>query len=766
MEGKLGVYICTGYGIGEALDVEALTALATEDEILGDLGSDYSADLVKTIATCEGDDLAAIKSEIVDEDIKTVVIAGPSARFYDGDPFVELKKDRVVEFVNLREQVIWCQPPNEEDTQMMASDYLRMGIVRAVKANPVEPFEEAARINKDIMVVGGGISGVAAATECAKAGYEVHLVEKAAELGGWVAKLHKTVPTRPPLQELEPIDIGDRIKALEAMDNVTIHTGAEIAKTDGSPGMFDVSLKATGAEGNGLANFTVGAIVQATGWRPHRPTNIEHLGLDTLADVVTNVEMEEMARSGKIARPSDGKPAKSVAFIQVGQSPDPEVFSHCSSIVDLTSLKQALYVREQGEDTKAYIFYDHLRTPGHYEDFYRAVQANPGVFLTKGKVEQVAESGGRLVLDVKDTMLAKAITVEVDMVVLATGMEPVTADGEAIRQLIDAKVRAEKGESEDQRKTAAELVEKLKDHEGTEILHLNYRQGPDLPSLKFGYPDSHFICFPYETRRTGIYATGACRNPTDGMQSIEDATGAALKAIQVVEMLSRGEAPHPRAGDIGFPDFFLQRCTQCKRCTEECPFGALNEDEKGTPQPNPTRCRRCGICLGSCPERIISFKDYSVDQIANVIKAIEVPDEYDEKPRYMVLACENDAYPALEQAGQRRMKISPYVRVIPVRCLGSMNPVWVSEALSKGYDGILLLGCKYGDDYQCHFIKGSELADYRGGNIREKLQQMALENERVQLHEIQISDVDKVVQIVNDFAEEMEGIGMNPFKGF
>ena len=60
------------------------------------------------------------------------------------------------------------------------------------------------------------------------------------------------------------------------------------------------------------------------------------------------------------------------------------------------------------------------------------------------------------------------------------------------------------------------------------------------------------------------------------------------------------------------PDFALQRCTQCKRCTEECPFGTLNEDEKGTPEYNQLRCRRCGICLGSCPERIISFPDYSV----------------------------------------------------------------------------------------------------------------------------------------------------------
>ncbi len=761
MEGKLGVYICTGYGIGEALDIDALQKVASDDEFIS-----VKADLIKTVPTCEGPDLEAIRKEIVDEDLKTVVIAGPSARFYEGDPFLDMKRDRVIEFVNLREQVVWCQEPNHEDTQKMAEDYLRMGMIRGTKANPPEPFEEASRINKDVLVVGGGIAGITAATEAARAGYNVYLVEKEQELGGWMAKQHKVVATKPPYNSLEPVDIDQRIEALKAMDNVTVHTGAEIAKIEGAPGMFDVHLKATGAEGNGLANFTAGAIVQATGWRPDKPKHIDHLGFEKLDNVITNVQMEEMAKAGKITRPSDGGEVKSVAFIQVGGSPDPEIFSHCASIIDMTALKQALYVREQGADRKAFLFYDHLRAPGHNEDFYRSVQANPGVFFTKGKVEKVEESGGKLVVSVKDTMLARDMTVEVDLVVLGTGLKPNVADGEAIRKLEDAKVRVEKGESEEQRKEAARLVDELKDHEGTSILHLNYRQGPDLPALKYGYPDSHFICFPYESRRTAIYPTGACRAPTDGVQSAEDAAGAALKAIQVVEMLSRGESPHPRAGDISFPDFFLQRCTQCKRCTEECPFGTLNEDAKGTPQPNPTRCRRCGICLGSCPERIISFKDYSVDQIASVIKSIEVPDELDEKPRYLVFACENDAYPALDQAGARRRKISPFVRVIPVRCLGSMNPVWVSEALSKGYDGILLLGCKYGEDYQCHFIKGSELADYRGDNIREKLQQMALENERVALHEIQISDVEKVVQVINDFAEEMEGIGMNPFKGF
>ena len=129
------------------------------------------------------------------------------------------------------------------------------------------------------------------------------------------------------------------------------------------------------------------------------------------------------------------------------------------------------------------------------------------------------------------------------------------------------------------------------------------------------------------TRRGGRASTrpAACGRRTTREACREDAAGAALKAIQCVELATRGAAVHPRWEDQSYPDFHLQRCTQCKRCTEECPFGTLNEDAKGTPQPNPTRCRRCGICMGACPERIISFADYSVDIVSSMIKAVQRP---------------------------------------------------------------------------------------------------------------------------------------------
>jgi quinone-modifying oxidoreductase subunit QmoB len=252
----------------------------------------------------------------------------------------------------------------------------------------------------------------------------------------------------------------------------------------------------------------------------------------------------------------------------------------------------------------------------------------------------------------------------------------------------------------------------------------------------------------------------------DAAQATEDAWGAAMKAVQCIAAAERGKAVHPRAGDVSIADFFLQRCTQCKRCTEECPFGALNEDEKGTPEYNPLRCRRCGICLGACPERIISFPEYSVDAVASMIKAVEVPEEDEEKPRMIALMCENDALPALDEAAAQRMQWNPWIRVIPVRCLGSVNVVWIADALSRGIDGIILIGCVKGDDYQCHYVRGSELASIRMGNVQETLDRLTLEPERVKIVELARNEFRRIPEIFDEFASTIEEVGPNPYKGF
>jgi len=172
--------------------------------------------------------------------------------------------------------------------------------------------------------------------------------------------------------------------------------------------------------------------------------------------------------------------------------------------------------------------------------------------------------------------------------------------------------------------------------------------------------------------------------------------------------------------------------------------------------------------MGSCPERIIGFADYTIDSISSMIKSVNVPseDDFDEPPlRILGLVCENDAYPAIDAAGINRLPYSADVRLIPVRCLGSVNVVWIKDALSKGMDGVFLLGCKHGDDYQCHFVKGSELASVRMKNIGEALKSLALEQERVAQFEVAIDEYGKIPGIINQFVDRIEALGPNPFKG-
>jgi quinone-modifying oxidoreductase subunit QmoB len=692
----------------------------------------------------------------------------------------------VLDRVNIREQVVWSHPrsrfprPDDESTpdrlQMMAEDYVKMGIKKVEKINLPDPFKLDS-LSKKILVIGGGITGMSAALDAAKTGYAVTLVEKDGQIGGYAAKIRKQLPVGGSYDGLIAPMVQKKIEAVKTHPNITVKTNTVVARLAGQPGDFTVTFKKPGDhiefdvpyplpeemkvddQGKELDQEKLierykeynkgktdilafdpngekfGALVLAAGWRPDQPKEGEfaHLGFGEIPDVVTNDQFEQIAAKGKITRPSDGKEAKSVVFIQSpGQSGDAD-FDYTGSVTSLVSLKHAKYVREDYADGKAFIFYQHMRTPGLTEYFYKGIQQDEGIFMTKGEVVRVSKNGAGLVVEASDTLLGEKIQVKADMVVLAMGMVPVTADDP--------------------------------------IVNMAYRQGPAFRDIGLtnGYVDSNFICFPYETQRTGIYAAGCVRRSMTIEEAMEDASGAALKAIQCIESTNRGAAVHPRSGDTSFPDFFFQRCTQCKRCTQECPFGAIDDDEKGTPKPNPTRCRRCGTCMGACPERIIGFADYSIDSIGSMVKAIGVPseDDFDEPPfRILGLVCENDAYPALDIAGLNRLSYSADVRLIPVRCLGSVNVIWIKDALSKGMDGVFLLGCKHGDDYQCHMVKGSELADIRVKKIGEALTSLALETERVRQFQVAIDEYDKLPGIIDAFVEEIEGLGPNPFKGF
>jgi len=407
-----------------------------------------------------------------------------------------------------------------------------------------------------ILVIGGGISGITAAVEAAEVGYDVCLIESIPFLGGRVIRSNQYFPKLcPPTCGLEI-----NFKRIQANPRLKVFTLAEVEDISGKEGDYKVTVKLTPRMVNSNCtacnecvdvcpverpndlNFGIdqtkaiylphvmafpqryvidpeyclgsecakcvaacqynaidlampeqrlviqaGAIVVATGWKPYDATKIETLGFGKYANVITNVMMERLAvedgpTGGRIVRPSDDREPSSIAFVQCAGSRDKNHLPYCSAVCCLGSLKQATYVKERYPEAKVFIFYMDIRASGILEDFYLRVQGYDGVSLVRGKVARIGEDPETkdLIVEAEDTLASQKISEKVDMVVLATGIVPSIA---------------EKG-------IPAEIT----------------------------FDDYGFI----SSGQPGIYAAGCAKMPADVSTSVQNATSAALKAIQSV----------------------------------------------------------------------------------------------------------------------------------------------------------------------------------------------------------------------------------------
>jgi quinone-modifying oxidoreductase, subunit QmoA len=236
-------------------------------------------------------------------------------------------------------------------------------------------------------------------------------------------------------------------------------------------------------------DLKVGAIVWATGWQPYDAAKIDNLGFGKHQNIITNMMLERLASAngptnGKIVRPSDNKEIETIAFAQCAGSRDENHLPYCSYICCMASLKHATYIREQYPEAKIYIYYIDLRTPGlKYERFYKKLKEDENIFFVKGKVAGVAEvAGGNIELEAEDTLIGEKIKQTVDMLVLATGMQPSAA------------------------------LDNI-----TSDLQTN--------------PDGFMI---NDFEKGGQFAAGCANKPADVVTSNQNATGMALKAIQTL----------------------------------------------------------------------------------------------------------------------------------------------------------------------------------------------------------------------------------------
>ena len=243
--------------------------------------------------------------------------------------------------------------------------------------------------------------------------------------------------------------------------------------------------------------ITVGAIIWATGWKPYDANKIQPYGYDRIANVITSVEFERMMdphgpTGGKLLRPSDGKEAKDIAFIQCAGSRDRNYLKHCSRICCMASLKQTTYLREQyGDDGKASVYYIDIRAIDRIDDFYQKVQADENVAFIKSKVAKIEEdkATGNPVLHGVNTEGYHRYAAPHDLVVLAIGMEPSVPAG-------------------------------------------------DFP-IKVTVNENGFI--EQDEANGAIFAAGCSADALDVNRAVQNATASALRAIQVVNQVAGTE---------------------------------------------------------------------------------------------------------------------------------------------------------------------------------------------------------------------------------
>ena len=415
-EMKIGAYICNGCGLGERLDSNQLETTATRD---GKAALCKQHDFL-----CSEAGVKLIQDDIDNEGVNHVVIAACSRRAKtEAFNFENVALSRA----NLREGVIWVRPDTDEmqeTTQEMADDYIRMACAEAKYMKIPQPSGEQS-VNRNILIAGGGVSGMTAALEASKAGYPCTIVEKSGALGGATAQLYKKIPTKAPYTDPEDTGVDEMIAAVEADSNITVHLNSTLTNTAGAPGRFTADIS---TESGSTETKEFGAIVQASGFTPYDANKLPEFAYGKNKDVVTQMELEALAKQangGAIKRPSDGKEVSSVLFIQcAGQRSKKEGhLEHCSGYCCSASIKQAMYFKDQNPDIDTTVLFTDLRTPGAGgENFYRSGQQK-GVIFTKGIASEVVD-GANPTVKFKDLILDEDIDLEVDMVVLATGMVP------------------------------------------------------------------------------------------------------------------------------------------------------------------------------------------------------------------------------------------------------------------------------------------------------------------------------------------------------
>jgi heterodisulfide reductase subunit A2 len=556
---RIGVFVCRcGINIAGVVDVPAVAEFAASMPFV-----EFATD---NLYSCSQDTQDAMAQIIKEKNLNRVVVAACTPKTHEPlfqETLINAGLNKYLfEMANIRNHDSWVHKNNPDLATQKDKDLVRSAITKVTLARPLQEAELS--INQTAMVVGGGISGMAAALSLARQGYATHIVERDGGLGGQARNIFKTAKG-----ESVPAKLAELVQSVEQEPNITVHLNANLAQVDGFVGSFKSEL----SEGNGQTIVVEhGVTVIATGAHALTPEEYSY-GSDP--KIMTSLEMDRRFMDNDPAIDS----ADSAVFIQCVGSREPQR-PYCSRVCCTHSVDSALQLKKRKPSMNVYILYRDIRTYGEKELLYKEAR-EAGVIFIRYAVDskpQVTVANGKVNVSVTDHVLGWPVTIEADLLTLATAVIP-------------------------------NRDEKL----------ANFFKVP-LNDDGF-FVERHAKLGPSEFATDGVFLCGLAHYPKPIDESIAQGKAAASRAIT---LLARKKIY--TSGQVA--ETVPAMCSSCGVCVSICPYSApsfIADDARMNPgkaQINAVLCKGCGLCVASCRSGAIHLKGFDNEQIFAQIAAI------------------------------------------------------------------------------------------------------------------------------------------------
>ncbi len=552
-EVRVGVFAChCGANIGRVVNIPSVVEYAKT------LNGVVHAE--EGLFICSTDAAEKISNTIKEKGLNRVVVAACTPRTHEPLFRDTLREGGINQYLfdmaNIREHCSWVHSKQKEEATKKAKDIVRMSVARTTNLESLQEFNLP--VNKAALVVGGGLAGMTSALSLANQGFEVHLLEKNANLGGMALRIPTTLEGMDVLEYLR-----DLIRKVYQHPLIYVSHDATITNVSGYVGNFLTTVKSEGR----IKNIKHGAAILATGADEYKPTEYLYGENDK---VITSVELgEQIARGEK--RLTD---AENLVMIQcVGCRQQDR--NYCSRVCCSHSVKNALKLKKINPKLDIYILFRDMRTYGFSEDYYREAADNDVKFIRyepddKPQVEALTEEGKKILrVSVLDPILGKRLAIDADLVALAAAVIPSAGTQEVAR-----------------------LFKVAMSQDGF-------------------FQEAHVKLRPVDFAAEGVYLCGTAHYPKHISETIIQAYGAAGRAVT---LLSQDTVT--ASGSVC--EVNEETCVSCGACISVCTYGAI--EFRNTPKGkkaavNSVLCKGDGLCNAVCPTSAISLKHYTDEEL-------------------------------------------------------------------------------------------------------------------------------------------------------